>query len=88
VKCIEDGFKGYVNFLKENPRYAKAGVFTANSITQQIQALKNAGYATDPEYVTLTNNIAIRVKDWLSTVRPASIFGVVLMGSFIGLLFF
>jgi flagellum-specific peptidoglycan hydrolase FlgJ len=85
---IEDGFKGYVNFLKENPRYAKAGVFTANSITQQIQALKNAGYATDPEYVTLTNNIAIRVKDWLSTVRPASIFGVVLMGSFIGLLFF
>lgn len=85
---IEDGFRGYVEFLKDNPRYEKAGVFKAKSIAQQIQSLKDAGYATDPEYITLTNNIAVKVKDWLSSIRTTSIVGFVFMGSIIGLLFF
>lgn len=85
---IEDGFRGYVQFLKDNPRYTKAGVFKAKNIAQQIQALKDAGYATDPEYVTLTNSIAVRVKSWLDSLRPGQIGGALAMGVLVGLLFF
>lgn len=82
---IEDGFRGYVKFLQDNPRYTKYGVFKAKNIAQQIQALKDAGYATDPEYVTLTNNIAVRVKSWLDAIAPSG--GTLLILAF-GLLFF
>jgi len=59
---IVDGFKSYPTpiqgfidrnkFLKVNPRYTKNGVFDASSAEEQTQALKNAGYATDPDYVS------------------------------------
>jgi len=52
-----DGFSDRIDFLKTNPRYTKAGVFTAKTPQQQTQALKNAGYATDNNYATLLNNI-------------------------------
>lgn len=45
-----DSFKDRIKFLKENPRYAKYGVFTAKTPQQQTQALENAGYATSPQY--------------------------------------
>ena len=38
------------NFLKENPRYKKNGVFSAKSPEQQAKALKQAGYATALNY--------------------------------------
>lgn len=37
-------------FLKENPRYSKAGVFSAKTPEEQAIALQAAGYATDPGY--------------------------------------
>lgn len=45
-----EGFKDRNNFLKANPRYAKAGVF--DTLTPQSQAyyFEEAGYATDPNY--------------------------------------
>jgi len=85
---IEDGFKGYVDFLTVNPRYKKAGVFSAKTIAQQIAALKAAGYATDPEYVTLTNNIAVRVKEWIKDIRPNHVIGLFGMVFLSSLLFF
>lgn len=44
-------------FLRENPRYTKAGVFTATDPLAQIQALKTAGYATAENYVSSLWNI-------------------------------
>lgn len=44
-------------FLRENPRYTKAGVFTATDPLEQIKALKQAGYATAENYVDSLLNI-------------------------------
>lgn len=53
---IKDNFRVYKNkdesvddfgkFLKNNPRYNKAGVFDAKTYKQQIAAIENAGYST------------------------------------------
>jgi uncharacterized protein (TIGR02594 family) len=42
-----------VDFLKQNPRYTKAGLFepgTLGTLKGEATALQKAGYATDPEY--------------------------------------
>lgn len=47
-----EGWRGYFEFIKKNSRYAKAGAFNyKNDPYGYIQAIKNAGYATDPNYV-------------------------------------
>lgn len=51
-KDVETGFKDRVAFLKNNSRYTKAGVFSAQTPEAQAAALKAAGYATDPDYVS------------------------------------
>lgn len=48
----KEGFADYVNFLKVNQRYAKAGVFKAKTPVEQFKALQAAGYATDPDYAS------------------------------------
>lgn len=45
-ESVEDHGK----FLKENSRYASAGLFNATDYIGQAYALKSAGYATDPNY--------------------------------------
>ena len=47
---LEDSIKDHTLFLRENPRYAAAGVFTAPTPEAQAKALQRAGYATDPDY--------------------------------------
>ena len=48
----QEGWKGYYEFIKNNSRYAAAGAFNyKNDPYGYIQAIKNAGYATDPNYV-------------------------------------
>jgi len=54
---VEDSLKDYVKLLKENPRYAKAGVFEADTVKQQAQALKDAGYATSNKYASTVYNV-------------------------------
>lgn len=44
-------------FLKNNSRYEKAGVFNAKTPRKQIEAIKTAGYASDPNYVSITMQI-------------------------------
>lgn len=46
-------FKDRNQFLIANPRYRKAGVFTASTPEGQAEALHKAGYATDPAYAQL-----------------------------------
>ena len=44
----KDSFNDFVNFIKNNPRYKNLSVENAHSF---IKSIKNAGYATDPNYV-------------------------------------
>lgn len=69
-----EGWKGYFTFIEENSRYRKAGAFDhAGDPYGYITALKNAGYATDPNYIakvsTLINAIENRSaeKGWKSS---------------------
>ena len=52
-----EGFKDRVKFLTSNPRYKSAGVFNAKTPKAQIEALKKAGYATDPKYVDIIQGV-------------------------------
>lgn len=46
------GWRGYFDFIRDNPRYRAHGAFNhPNDPFGYIQAIKNAGYATDPNYV-------------------------------------
>jgi flagellum-specific peptidoglycan hydrolase FlgJ len=58
-----DSARDYVNFLKKNPRYTKAGVFKAKDYKEQIQAIKNAGYATGTNYVSAVVKIVSGITD-------------------------
>ncbi|MBQ3469459.1 glucosaminidase domain-containing protein [Candidatus Saccharibacteria bacterium] len=48
-----EGWKGYFEFISNNPRYRQHGAFDhAGDPIGYIQAIKAAGYATDPNYVS------------------------------------
>jgi len=64
-----DSFKDYVNFLKSNPRYANAGVFTAKTPQEQSAALLKAGYATNPAYASLIDAVASGIKKYIPTLK-------------------
>jgi flagellar protein FlgJ len=52
---ILDSLRDRQKFLKENPRYAKAGLYdpgTKGNLEGEASALQKAGYATDPDYAT------------------------------------
>lgn len=66
---IEDSFRDYVKFLKENPRYKKAGVFTATTWQQQAAALQRAGYATDPNYSSLLIKVVNSFKKFIPKIK-------------------
>ena len=50
---VEEALRDRVEFLKQNPRYSKAGLFddgTLGNLEKEAAALRTAGYATDPLY--------------------------------------
>lgn len=52
---ILDSLRDRMAFLKDNPRYGKAGLFDADTkgnLEKEAAALQKAGYATDPNYAT------------------------------------
>jgi flagellum-specific peptidoglycan hydrolase FlgJ len=53
--------------LKENKRYTIGGVFDANTIEEQVQALKNSGYATAPTYVSNVMSVIKSNASYLQT---------------------
>lgn len=61
----EKGYKAYIDFLKDNSRYEKAGVFSAPDYVTQIARIAKAGYATDPNYKSVVSDIAEQVKKYL-----------------------
>lgn len=74
---VMDSFRDYVRFLKENPRYEKAGVFAATTPAAQTAALQRAGYATDPNYSKILNSVMDGFKKWIPSV-PVVAFGLLL----------
>lgn len=53
-------------FLRDNSRYAAAGVFNAGSDQAYFEALQRAGYATDPHYAASLMNMVASVKMFTS----------------------
>lgn len=49
-KTAKDSIIDHTNFLKNNSRYEKAGVFAAKTPEEQIDALAKAGYSESPTY--------------------------------------
>lgn len=50
---LDEALRDRVQFLRENPRYARAGLFdegVRGNLEAEAQALQRAGYATDPRY--------------------------------------
>lgn len=79
---VEESFKDYIDFLKKNPRYTSAGVFTAKTPAEQAAALQRAGYATDPRYSSLIVAVIDNVKKWFTGSTVAfSISGLLLIGT-------
>lgn len=73
---VEDSIKDYVKFLKENPRYKKAGVFEAKTVKEQAEALKRAGYATSASYVDMVTSVYNGVKDYVDKFSAYGISGI------------
>lgn len=70
---VNDSFNDYVKFLKENRRYTAAGVFTASNPYEQFARLKEAGYATNPDYTSLMTSVYNSIKKYIpppGTVGP------------------
>ncbi len=74
------GWQGYYDFIANNPTYRNHGVFQGQAITDPqtyLQDIKNAGYATDSNYVNknmaLVNNIDAyaQSKGWASSAQLA-----------------
>jgi flagellum-specific peptidoglycan hydrolase FlgJ len=78
-----DSAKDYIKFLKTNPRYTKAGVFKAKDYKEQIQAIKNAGYATGTNYVSavlrIVGGITDDIANFVSTNKAPIGLGVFLV---------
>jgi flagellar protein FlgJ len=70
---VEDSMKDYINFLKVNKRYATAGVFTAKTVKEQAQALKNAGYATAPNYAKTVYDVYLSISGYLTEEKKKRI---------------
>jgi flagellar protein FlgJ len=70
---FEDSLKDFVNFLKVNPRYTKAGVFNSQDYPTQIVNIARAGYAENPNYSNIITSVANRVnklmKDYIEPIQ-------------------
>lgn len=59
----------FVKFLQSNPRYTKAGVFTAKDYVEQIVSIARAGYAENPNYANLITQVAEKVKTYVKDIQ-------------------
>jgi flagellum-specific peptidoglycan hydrolase FlgJ/transposase len=76
---VKDLFKSYssvdqavmaqADFLLTNPRYAKAGVFGTKTPLEYGEALRKAGYATDPKYAKAIESTAKSVRTRLASAE-------------------
>tara|TARA_R110000824_G_scaffold27582_1_gene93586 strand:+ start:935 stop:1549 length:615 start_codon:yes stop_codon:yes gene_type:complete len=83
---VKDSMKDYLKFLKENPRYEKAGVFKAKSVKEQAEVLKRGGYATSVKYADTINKVYLGVKEEVDKyAKPKTDIGKIIVFSIVGL---
>jgi len=81
VYSIYDSFRVYsnpyesfieqINFLKSNPRYTKAGLFTyPDNYAKQADTLQKAGYATDINYSKLLKDVSANFVSVFNKFKP------------------
>jgi flagellum-specific peptidoglycan hydrolase FlgJ len=86
---VEDSLKDYISFLKNNPRYEKNGVFKANNVKEQAEALKRSGYATAPNYATMVESVYKSVKKFIIDIPiKKAISGAGIFALIVGAYFF
>jgi len=68
---IYESFRGFVDFLKRNPRYEAKGVFTAPNYGEQITRIAAAGYAENPNYTTVVKSVADKLRQYIKTTGDA-----------------
>jgi flagellum-specific peptidoglycan hydrolase FlgJ len=78
----EDSMRDYVAFLKGNSRYATAGVFTAPTVKDQAERLKQAGYATGSGYSDLIANVAKSIEAWIAPGMGGALGAFLIFGTF------
>ena len=61
---IAEGVDDFVRFIKENPRYGQALELTDNA-RGFVQALQQAGYATDPDYARKVLSVFDRLQQFV-----------------------
>lgn len=76
---VEDSIKDYVNFLLTNPRYEKAGVFKAKTVKEQAEKLKEAGYATAPDYADVINSVYNSISNFITENKVKTSGGALLL---------
>ena len=90
---VSDSIADFINFLKVNPRYTKAGVFSAPSYPEQIIAIAKAGYAENPNYSSVITSVANKVKEYTADIRntidrnSSTLLPILLAGFLIGAFF-
>ena len=62
---VEDSIDDYIRFLQSHSRYQDAGVFEADTVRSQAEALKRAGYATDVNYASIVSKVYEDVKGYV-----------------------
>ncbi len=62
----EAGFQGYADFIRGSDRYKKALAYPGDPV-KYIQAIKDAGYATDVSYVQKNVTIQEKVKSYIAS---------------------
>lgn len=64
---VKDSIADHTKFLQVNSRYANAGVFTAKTPEEQLNAIAKAGYAESPTYasalITIINAYKLKELD-------------------------
>ncbi len=77
----EEGWRGYYENIRKTSTYRNHGVFQEPNITDPYaytQAIKDAGYATDPSYVSKVHSLIAAIelrsqeKGWLSSAALAA----------------
>jgi len=66
---VGESIADFINFLKVNPRYTKAGVFSSASYPEQIIAIAKAGYAENPNYGNLITSVANKVREYTADLK-------------------
>jgi len=66
-----ESFIEQIKFLKSNPRYTKAGLFTyPDNFAKQADTLQKAGYATDINYSNLLKSVSNNFVDVFNKFKP------------------